>query len=86
MFFPPNGRKEVGAITKILPEDQAYFEKHDIKLSMEELGNNAVVYADTGHIVDGEPDELIEVSRGRTCEETLSALRKRCEARLGAAQ
>lgn len=80
-FMPPNGHREVRELTSVRAEDAEFFEKHGVKISLEELAFNAVVYADTGKVTDGEPDELIEISRGRSCEDTLSALRKACEHR-----
>lgn len=81
MFFPPNAKKVEGEMTHIRPEDQAYFEANGVKISMEDINGNAVVYADTGHVIEGEPDEQIQISRGRSCEDTMTALRKDCERR-----
>lgn len=81
VFVPPNGEQQEITITKIRAEDREFFEKHGVKISMEELGGQNVVYADTGKVTDGEPDELIEISHGRSCEDTLYALRAACERR-----
>lgn len=63
-------------VTNIYPEDEAFFKENDIRISMEELHNSIVVYADYGATTpDGEPDEAIAISGGRTCEDTLQALR-----------
>jgi len=85
-YMPPNGRQEVREFTNVRAEDAEFFEKHGIKISMEPQGPNAIVYADTGKVTDGEPDELIEISGGRSCEDTLSALRKACEKRFAEEQ
>ena len=82
MFVRPNGRKAVKTITKILPEDAAWFHEHNANVSMEDLGYETVIYAEIGLEIDGEPAEAIELSRGRSCEETFSALRKQCESML----
>ncbi|MCP1404294.1 hypothetical protein [Achromobacter insolitus] len=80
-YKPPFGRTEELEITKVRPEDAEYFERNGIRISMEEVGGMFAIYADTGaKTPDGEPDELIELSRGRSCEDTLQALRAACEA------
>lgn len=81
VFILPNGRQQEITITNIRSEDREFFEKHNVKISMEECVGEIVVYADTGKVTDGEPGELIEISQGRSCEDTLSALRKACEER-----
>lgn len=79
-FIPPNGHREVREITNVRPEDEKYFTEHNIKISMEELSTGQhAVYADTGMLIDGEPTELLEISYGRSCKDTLAALRVRCE-------
>ena len=79
LYKRPDGRSEVIDVRNVLPEDEQWFADHNVKISMEDIGDTIVVYADTGKVVDGEPDEFIEIANGRTCEETLSALRKQCE-------
>jgi hypothetical protein len=79
LYKRPDGRTEVIDVRNVLPEDEQWFVEHNVKVSMEDIGDTIVVYADTGNTVDGEPDEFIEIANGRTCEETLSALRKQCE-------
>lgn len=79
LYKRPDGRSEVIDVRNVLPEDEQWFAEHNVKISMEDIGDTIVVYADTGKVVDGEPDEFIEIANGRTCEETLSALRKQCE-------
>lgn len=82
LYRQPYGHTVDLDITNVLPEDAAFFEKNNIRISMEEVGGMFAVYADDGtKTEDGEPDELIELSQGRTCEETLHALRKQCEQR-----
>lgn len=85
-FIPPNGRQEVREISNVRQEDAEFFEKHGVKISMEQQGLNVIVYADTGKVTDGEPDELIEICHGRSCEDTLSALRRACERRFSKEQ
>lgn len=79
-FIQPDGRQEVVDIDQVNPEDEKYFTEHNIKISMEQLQlNQHAVYADTGMLIDGESTELLELSHGRSCRDTLAALRKRCE-------
>ena len=84
MFVRPDGRKVTETVTKILPEDANWFREHNAVISMEDLGNEMAIYADIGFEIEGEPDEIIELSCSRSCEETFTALRKQCEARLAA--
>lgn len=63
-------------VTNVYPEDETFFEENKVRISMEELHNNIIVYADYGATTpDGEPDEAIAISGGRSCEDTLQALR-----------
>lgn len=81
-FIPPNGRQEVKEITGVYAPDEEFFKKYGVKISMEVIGSGQVAaYADTGKITDGEPDELIELSNSRTCEETLKSLCLACQKR-----
>lgn len=80
LYKQPDGRTQEIEIKNVLPDDEAYFSSQRIKISMEDVGGELAVYADTGREDDdGEPIEVIELSQGRTCEETLNALRKQCE-------
>ena|GEM_PF-1859648 len=82
IYKRPHGRTEVISITNVCPDDAAYFKQQRIRISIEDVGGMFAIYADTGiKNADGEPDELIEMSKGRSCEDTLSALRKLCESR-----
>jgi hypothetical protein len=79
IYKRPDGRSEVIDCRNVYPDDAKWFEDNHVAISMEDIGGGFAVYADTGKEVDGEPDELIELSQGRTCEETLHALREQCE-------
>lgn len=80
VYIAPHGRSEVIEVTKVRPEDEAYFVQNNIQISMEQLAGETIVYADIGQTDDeGEPVELIEFAGTRSCEETLAALRKACE-------
>lgn len=81
IYKKPNGNTEVIDMRNIKDEDAKYFEENDIDVSMEEIGNGFAVYADIGVTdEDGEPDEILVLSNGKTCEETMSKLRQECEA------
>lgn len=80
LYKQPHGRTEEIDIRNVYPDDAEFFKTHDIKISMEDIGGMFAIYADTGaKTEDGEPDELIELSQGRSCEESLNALRQQCE-------
>lgn len=79
IFHRPSGRQEVTEITKVKPEDAAWFAENRVKVSVEDIGGQFAVYADIGRVVDDEPDEVLVLSRGMSCEDTMSQLRKECE-------
>lgn len=63
-------------VTNIYPEDETFFRENKVRISMEDLQGNVIVYADYGATTpDGEPYEAIAISGGRTCEDTLQDLR-----------
>ncbi len=61
-------------VTNVYPEDEAFFEENDIKISMEELQGRIIVYADYGATIDGEPKEVIVISHDKACEDMLQEL------------
>lgn len=84
-YKAPNGTAVPLIITNVYPDDAAWFQSVGAKVSMEETGGQFVCYADVGVAdEDGEPDEAIEIAAGRTCEETLKALRIQAQALLAA--
>lgn len=87
LYIRPNGKTKELEIQNILPEDEAYFNQHGIRIGMEDIGDMFAVYA-TLDIKDDEGGnvEILELSQGRSCEETLSALRKYCEEELDASK
>lgn len=79
-YKPPHGDEVIMDVKHVNPEDEKFFIDNDISISMEELGGDFVVYADTGYEnEDGDPEEFIEIAQGRSCEDTLKALRVVCE-------
>lgn len=86
IYKRPHGHAEVIDCRKVRPEDEAFFQQHRVRISMEDIGGMFAVYADIGHTLeDGEPDELIEILGTRSCEDTLAALRQQCADALGVA-
>lgn len=78
--FLPRGIQEPVEITDISKEDLAFFDSNNARVSVEYTGGHFIVYADLGFRFDlGDTVEAIEISKGRGCRETLSALRKQCE-------
>lgn len=77
VFLRPNGRQEVITVTNVNPDDANFLNTRGIKISMEDApGLGQTVYADYGAVTeDGEPEEIIVFSRGRSCEETLAEVR-----------
>ena len=80
LYKPPHGRKEVIDVRNVYPDDEAWFAEHKAAISMEEIGGMFAIYAHVGGFdEDGEPVEAIEISRHRSCEDTLASLRQQCE-------
>ena len=74
VFEKPNGRQREINVPKVYPDDADYINENNIKVSMEETGGTFVVYFDYGvRDEDNEPIEHIELSLGKTCEETIKA-------------
>lgn len=75
------GKFIVCDISNVYPTDDEFFTKSNIEVSMEELNGEFIVYATLLDHKDeeGDPEELIEFANGRTCEETLKSLRKKCQ-------
>lgn len=83
-YQKPDGRQKSLEIKNVLPEDEKWFSANNIKISMEDIGGDFAVYGDTGMVdEDGETIEMLVIAQGRTCEETLSALRRECESVMG---
>lgn len=79
-YKAPNGSKEVVEISNVYAEDEKFFNENGIIISMEEVGGQFVVYADTGmEDEDGEPVEFLEIAKGRKCKDVLKSLRILCE-------
>lgn len=75
IYHRPNARRESVVCRHIYADDAAAIRAHGITLSMEDAGPlGTAVYFDTGHVTDdGEPDEHLITSEGRTCQDTIRA-------------
>jgi hypothetical protein len=77
-----NGREDLIEVVKVLDEDSKYFTDNHIRVSIEKLAGEVIVYgcpyADTS-----EESEVIVFSRGRPCEETMAELAKMCKNKFG---
>ena len=80
----PYGLTELVRIYDIYPADQQFLESHNVKVSMEfVVENQVIVYGDYGAVdSNGDPDEVIVISDGRSCLETMKELRTFVEQRL----
>ena len=71
-MFDRNGEKVVD-IQNVFAEDAEFFERNNVKVSMEVLNGDFIVYACPYEDVS-EESEIIEFAGNRLCEETLHAL------------
>ena len=69
-------------ITKIQPSDATFFEDNDIKVSMEELAGEIIVYG-CPYADQSEESEVIVFAAGRSCEDTLHELVQKCRENFG---
>jgi hypothetical protein len=79
-YKKPHGFTEELEISEIYPEDEEFFTKYGIKLSMEEIRGEFVVYAESSYLLDDEPYELLVFSGGMSCKDTLQRLVETCKA------
>ena len=73
-MFDRNGEKVVD-IQNVFAEDAEFFERNNVKVSMEVLNGDFIVYACPYEDVT-EESEIIEFAGKRLCEETLRDLAK----------
>lgn len=81
VYHRPGGRQEQIICREIDDDDTNWFQTRSVKVSMESDGRDGyIVYADYGAVdEEGEPDEIIVLSQGRSCRKTLSELRELTE-------
>ncbi len=77
IFHHPNARRVEINLTDIYHEDEAYFRDNGVTISLEDIGGMYALYAFCKGMED--EDELVVLSQGRSCKETLKELRKECE-------
>lgn len=80
-YYNRDGEKLLD-ITKILSEDAKYFQDNDIKVSMEELAGEIIVYG-CPYADRSEESEVIVFAAGRSCEDTLHELVEKCKEHFG---
>ena len=72
VYHKPDGRKEPIEVKNIYKDDADFINDNDIKVSMEELNQDIIVYFDYGKKDgDGEPIEHIVISGNRSCIKTM---------------
>lgn len=76
-YYNHNGRQLIEC-TKVRPEDVEYFRALDIKVSMEELNGEIIVYG-CPYSDDSEESEVIVFAGNKSCEDTLSELVSVCK-------
>lgn len=85
LFTRPNGKRSVIEMTRIYEEDEKFFIENDINISLEEgmSPDEFIIYADFGVLTeDGEPDELIYISKNEECSISMRKLRDMIEKKL----
>lgn len=81
VYYYRDGQHIIDCVN-VRPEDVAYFESNDIKVSMEELNNEFIVYG-CPFSDDSEESEVIVFANGRSCEDTMAELAVECRASFG---
>lgn len=79
-YKAPNGRHELIDCRKVYPNDYDYFIANEIKVSMEELNGEYIVYG-CPYEDESEESEVIVFAQGRSCEDTLAELAELCKAK-----
>lgn len=74
IYHQPYGEKEIAEVTSIYPDDADFINQNNIDVSMEELEHDYVIYFDYGkRDEEGEPIEHVELSSGKSCEDTIKS-------------
>lgn len=72
-LFSNNGREQIIDIKNIRDSDAEYFVSNDIKVSMEDLNGEFIVYA-CPYSNESEESEVIVFANGRSCEDVMTEL------------
>ena len=83
-YFNHNGERLIDC-TKVYDADKKFFQDNDIKVSMEELNNQIIVYG-CPYSDKSEESEVIVFAGNRTCEDTLHELMESCKQQFGVKQ
>jgi hypothetical protein len=75
LYVKPLGLQKAITISDINQEDEDWFKNNNVLISMEEIEDNYVVYAQLDIEDDNGNWEAIEISNGRSCKDTMAALR-----------
>lgn len=75
-FAKPNGKRTQHTMNNIRPEAAKYLNENQISVSTEEGGivGDIIAYFNDGTMMEDDehtPDELIVISRGRSCEDVM---------------
>ena len=73
VFIRPNGAKKEIEVKNIYEDDAKFINENNIKVTMEKGSfGEMIVYFDYGAKIDGEPDELIQISfSNKSCKDTI---------------
>lgn len=80
-YFNHNGDQLIDC-RNVYEEDEKYFQDNDIKVSMEELKGEIIVYG-CPYSDESEESELIVFAKDNSCEDTLQKLAKMCRNTFG---
>lgn len=80
-YYNQNGQRLLD-ITNIRPEDAKFFQDNHIKVSMEELNGEIIVYGCPYSDIS-EESEVIVFANSNSCEHTMSELAAECKAHFG---
>ena len=80
-YFNRNGERLIDCVN-VYEADKKFFQDNDIKVSMEELGGNIIVYG-CPYSDKSEESEVIVFATNKSCEDTLSELAEACRENFG---
>ena len=78
-YARPNGRMSELDMTNIYPEDVRFFVENTFQVSIEELSTGQFVVYACPRDDESEESEVMVFDNGRSCQETMKALREVCE-------
>lgn len=73
VYSPSCVNPNITKINNVKDQDAKYFNDNEINISMEYLGGDYIVYG----CKNDDDEEIIVLSKGRSCEDTLSELAKK---------